>query len=75
MNETRMLMVLAASAMAVCSCGQPAGDSSGSREESRAADRALLDSVERPLERAREVEDIADDRKTGLDAEIEGAAE
>jgi hypothetical protein len=64
-----------AAALAMCACGAPQGDTGPNKADESAANRALLDAAEQPLERARAVEDIAAGRKAELDGAIEESAQ
>ena len=70
---------IAMTALALGGCGGAESDktpepATGAARD-RTQDRALLNAVQQPLDRAHEVEDIAAGRKGELDKEIEQAAE
>lgn len=74
----RMLAMNTIAALMLCGCGGTGTEESYDAAQPPAApteNRALLDAVQRPLERAREVDDLAAGRKGELDEQIEGAAQ
>lgn len=62
-------------ALAMCACGAPQGDAGRDKAQAPDDNRALLDAAQRPLEKARAVEDISAARKEGLDSAIEDASQ
>jgi hypothetical protein len=64
-------IAMATVALALSACAADESDQTAETEAAASGDRALLDAAQRPLDRARGVEDIAAGRKGDLDEDIE----
>ena len=72
--DRKIAISVAMTALTVGGCGGAESDKAPDPTTGSTQDRALLDAVQQPLDRAHGVEDIAAGRKGELDQQIEGAA-